>query len=155
VVTDAGSGTVNISAGAGFTKNDSAGLEDEPTSASDGQSSGITMVSWSQVSGLSLAGVGYNLIYWDASAGTFAASLKGNFYSAFDFTRDFTVGRVYYDGTDVTIRLCGMNIWNFDRRVQMFGEEYVPVVRATGLIIGETGTRNIELSEGVCKQIFY
>ena len=31
----------------------------------------------------------------------------------------------------------------------MFGEERFPVERATGLLIGETGTRNISLTAGV------
>lgn len=149
-------GKINISAGEGLIKTDSAGIscgsgkefECVPESINDGQGSDVSKVSWDNISGFDLAGVGYNLVYWDASAGTFAVSLKENFYSEFDFITDFTIGRVYYDGTDITIRLCGMNIWNFNRRVQMFGEERFPVERASGLIIGSDGL-NITISSGV------
>lgn len=148
-ITDAGSGKVNIASGQGLIKTDPAGLEDIPQSLNDGQGSNTQVVSWDAVSDFELAGVGYNLIYYDASEETFSVSLKENFYSEFNFITDFTLGRVYYDGTNILVRLCGMNKWNFDRRVQMFGEERFPVERATGLIIGESGTRNITVSAGV------
>ena len=149
IITDAGAGKVNIAAGAGLSKTGAADLETVPTSINQGQGSSTQLVSWNAISNFSLAGVGYNLIYWDASAATFAVQLKENFYANFDFTRDFTIGRVYYDGTIVSIRLCGMNRWNFDRRVQMFGEERFPVERTTGLMISATGTRNIAITAGV------
>jgi hypothetical protein len=148
-ITDAGSGKINIAAGAGFIKLDSATLENIPQSLNDGQGSRRQLVEWDATLNVDLAGVGYNLIYWDASEAEFSASLKENFYAEFDFTTDFTIGRVYYDGSTILSRLCGMNVWNFPRRVQMFGEERFPVERATGLIIGTTGTRNITLTAGV------
>lgn len=149
IITDAGGGTVNISAGAGVVKNEASDLETEPTAIDQGQGSGWTMVEWTAQAGFALVGVGYNIIYWDASAGAFAVQLQADFYANFDFTRDFTIGRVYYDGVNVTIRICGMNLWNFNRRVQMFGEERFPVERATGMMISATGTRNIALTAGV------
>lgn len=141
-------GWVTIAPGAGWIKNQSAGLEDVPMGLMQGQASLITYVSWSEYD-VELAGIGYNMIYFDASANIFVATLKEDFYSVFDFTRDFTVGRVYYDGTTIHIRLCGMNRWNFPRRVQMFGEERFPVERATGLMISGTGTRNVAITAGV------
>lgn len=148
-ITDATGGNVNIAAGAGLIKLDPAGLEDIPQTLNDGQGSKTQLVSWDAISNLPLAGVGYNLIYWDASEATFAVQLKENFYANFNFVTDFTVGRVYYDGSTILVRLCGMNRWNFARRVQMFGEERFPVERATGLIIGESGTRNLTITAGV------
>ncbi len=148
-ITDAGSGTVNIASGAGYVKDSSSSLNNGPATEGAGQASGRTYVSWNAITGFALAGVGYNLIYWDASAGDFAVKLKEDFYANFDFTRDFTIGRVYYDGTTTTIRLCGMNLWNFARRVQMFGEERFPIERATGMVLSETGTRNIAVTAGV------
>ena len=152
ILSDAGSGKVDITAGAGLIKDKggqpSATLEDEPTAITDGQGGKTMLVTWDAQSDFALVGVGYNLIYWDASAAGFAVQLKENFYANFDFISDFTVGRVYYDGTNVTIRLCGMNRWNFARRVQMFGEEVFPVVRATGLVLSGTGTRNIAITDG-------
>ena len=147
-------GTVNIASGSGLIKTKgnqpNADLETVPDAIGDGQAGFTERVEWSTTTDFALAGVGYNLIYWDASAGTFDVQLKGNFYANFDFISDFTVGRVYYDGSEVTIRICGMNIWNFDRRVQMFGEEVFPVVRVPGtMVIGETGTRNITVTSGI------
>ena len=152
VISDTGAGSVNITAGAGLIKKGGSSIDGDsgiPTSITEGQGSDYELVTWDAQSNLSLAGVGYNLIYWDASAGQFAVSLKENFYSVFNFVTDFTVGRVYYDGATVLTRLCGMNRWNFDRRVQMFGEERFPVERAYGLAIGETGTRNLTMTAGV------
>lgn len=148
-ITDAGSGKVNIAAGAGFVKNTTSSLNNGPATEGAGQASNRTLVTWDAISNFSLAGVGYNLIYWDASEGAFAVQLKENFYANFDFTRDFTIGRIYYDGTTPTIRLCGMSVWNFPRRVQMFGEEVFPVKRATGMVLSATGTRNIAITAGV------
>jgi hypothetical protein len=148
VITDATGGKVNISAGAGLTKTQTATLETTPTSLNDGQGSYTELVQWDAITDFTLAGIGYNIIFWDTSAGAFTSALKENFYSVFDFTTDFTIGRVYYDGTVVTERLCGMNRWNFDRRVQMFGEERFPVERALGMMISEVGTRNIRITSG-------
>jgi hypothetical protein len=52
-------------------------------------------------------------------------------------------------GTEVAIRICGMNLWNFQRRVQSFGEEVFPVVRASGLEIADAGTRHFTMTAGV------
>jgi hypothetical protein len=153
IITDAGSGNIDIAAGAGLIKTGGVtidcNLECVPTALNEGQGSETSLVSWDAIEDFPLAGVGYNLIFWDASEGEFVASLKENFYSVFNFVTDFTVGRVYYDGTKITIRLCGMNRWNFERRVQMFGEERFPVERASGLMLSETGTRNIAVTAGV------
>lgn len=146
-------GTVNISAGIGLVKTKGtqtlADLETVPDALGNGQAGETSLVTWDAQTDFALAGVGYNLIYWDASADDFAVQLREDFYANFDFVSDFTVGRVYYDGTDVTIRICGMNEWNFNRRVQMFGEENFPVRRAFGLVLSETGTRNIAMTAGV------
>lgn len=152
VITDAGSGKINIAAGAGLTKTGGSSLDGNtgiPTALNEGQGSETRLVEWDAISNFPLAGVGYNLIYWDFSAGTFVAQLKENFYANFNFVTDFTIGRVYYDGSSVVSRLCGMNRWNFDRRVQMFGEERFPVERASGLMLSATGTRNIAVTAGV------
>lgn len=148
-ITDAGSGKIDIAAGEGVIKLDPAGLEDIPASLHDGAGSETARVSWDAITDFPLAGVGYNLVYWDASEGEFAVQLKEDFYANFNFVTDFTIGRVYYDGSSVVVRLCGMNKWNFDRRVQMFGEEKFPIERATGLMISATGTRNIALTSGI------
>ena len=154
IITGITTGQITIAEGQGLIKQNTIfegqGLELEttPSALNLGQGGEMRLVSWNDTT-LTLTEVGYNLIWYDSSDNTFKATLKENFYSVFDFSSDFTVGRVYFDGTNVVARLCGMNRWNFDRRVQIFGEERFPVERATGLIIGSTGTRNISISSGV------
>lgn len=152
IITDAGSGNIDIAAGAGLIKTGGSSIDGNtgiPTSLNEGQGSETQLVEWDAIEDFPLAGVGYNLVFWDASEGEFAVALKENFYSVFNFVTDFTIGRVYYDGTTAISRLCGMNRWNFERRVQMFGEERFPVERASGLMLSGTGTRNIAITAGV------
>ena len=152
IITDAGSGTVDIAAGAGLIKTGGSSIDGNtgiPTSLNEGQGSETSLVTWDAIEDFPLAGVGYNLVFWDASEEEFAVALKENFYSVFNFVTDFTIGRVYYDGTTAISRLFGMNRCNFERRVQMFGEERFPVERATGLMLSGTGTRNIAITAGV------
>lgn len=151
VIHDNGDGTVSIGPGGGLVKTETGGTSccgAIPLSINSGQASSLAYVSWDSIPSFDLAGDGYNLIYWDASAGGFSVALKQNFYSAFDFVTDFTIGRVYAQNDTVVARLCGMNVWNVDRRLQMFGEERFPVERATGLIIGATG-RQYSVTPGV------
>jgi hypothetical protein len=147
-------GRVNISAGAGLIKTESGGTVDQIPigECCAGQGSRIEFVEWDALDDFELSGVGYNLIYWDASEGIMTSALKEDFYDEFDFVRDFTIGRVFLDGDEVvTARLCGMNFWNFDRRVQMFGEERFPVERAFGLNIGNVSpaSKQFTITDGV------
>ena len=62
----------------------------------------------------------------------------------------FTVGRVYRMDNEVTIRVCGTNGWNYNKRAQLFGEEFFPVVRARGLQIeAATGNLQFNVTEGI------
>ena len=146
-ITDNGDGTVHIAAGAGIIKSLESGAEDIPDSINDGQGSTLNYVSWEAVSSLSLTDDAYNYIYLDGTDSTIKATT--NFYSI-SFTQDFTIGRSYRSGTNVTIRLCGTNAWNFNRRLHLFGEEVFPLVRKTGTLqISETGTRQFDITAGV------
>lgn len=64
-----------------------------------------------------------------------------------------TVGRVYKMDREITIRVCGTNGWNFNKRMQLFGEEFFPVIRARGLDIspvqGPNGELQFNVTEGV------
>lgn len=64
-----------------------------------------------------------------------------------------TVGRVYKMDREITIRVCGTNGWNFNKRLQLFGEEFFPVIRARGLDIepieGPNGELQFNVTEGV------
>lgn len=140
---------VRVKGGCGVVKTVSAALEDIPQAVADGQASPVQYVEWSETE--VLLQDGYNIIFWDASAGALTSCLREDMASVFDFTRDFAVGRVYHDATAGTkvFRLCGMDGWNFPRRVQMFGEERFPVERASGLMIGNPSELHISLTAGV------
>lgn len=61
-----------------------------------------------------------------------------------------TVGRVYKMDNEIIIRVCGTNAWNFNKRVQLFGEEFFPVIRARGLDIEPiAGTLQFNVTEGI------
>jgi hypothetical protein len=145
-ITDNGDGTVAIAAGQGLIKEDEAGAEDLPTSYLQGQGSRVSVVSWDAVSSLAITADAYNYIYYDGSADVIAATTD---FSAISFTRDFTLGRVYKIGaTEIIIRLCGVNLWNYDRRNQLSGDEIFGVVLASGGVVSETGTRYLQVTAG-------
>lgn len=146
IITDNGDGTVAIAAGGGLSKTDDAGPSAVPTSLNEGQGDTVHYVSWDAVASLALTDNAYNYIYYDYETDSILATTN---YYAISFTREFTLGRAYRSGTSVTVRLCGTNTWNFNRRVQLFGEEVYPVKRASGMIVSETGTRNIAVTAGV------
>ena len=140
-------GTVHIAPGAGIIKS-------MPGSPADGEDCELStcpsiseniFITWAEVAALALTDNAYNYIYYEGSTGTIKTTT--NFYTV-NFTQDFTIGRAYRTGTNVVVRLCGTNLWNFNRRVQLFGEERFPVERARGLMIGYSG-RNISLTEGI------
>lgn len=61
-----------------------------------------------------------------------------------------TVGRVFKMDNEIIIRVCGTNAWNFNKRVQLFGEEFFPVIRARGLDIEPiAGTLQFNVTAGV------
>lgn len=61
-----------------------------------------------------------------------------------------TIGRVYKMDNEITIRVCGTNGWNVNKRLQLFGEEFFPVIRARGLDIEPVpNTLKFNITEGV------
>jgi len=145
--------TVSVSAGGGVVKDSISGIEEEPTAIDDGQGSTGQKVTWLQQD-VELVPNAYNYIYYDPISETMKTTVT---FDDINFTSEFTVGRIYYTRTgtagaynhDLAIRLCGTNLWNFDRRVQYFGEKVFPVIRAEGLIPTGLANRYIEVSEGL------
>jgi hypothetical protein len=137
---------VAIAAGGGLSKPDDASPETGPATINAGQGGIPEFVSWGAVASLALTDNAYNYIYYDRNTDSILATT--DFYSI-SFTQDFTLGRAYRSGTDVVVRLCGTNMWNFNRRVQLFGEEVFPVIRANGMLVSEAGTRNLVVTGGV------
>ena len=146
LITNKGTGTVAIAAGAGVIKQTEAGPEQVPTAINAGQGGKLYYVDWDAVPSLALTDNAYNYIFLDGTDGQIKATT--NFYSI-SFTQDFTLGRAYRQGIDVIVRLCGTNGWNFNRRVQLFGEEVFPVVRAKGLMISQLANRGFAITSGI------
>jgi len=146
-------GTVNVAAGGGLSKFDdvsvvggSCDIQCSPTSINQGQGSRPNYVEWNAVSNLSLTDNAYNFIYYNRLTNSIKSTT--DFYSV-SFTQDFTLGRVYRTGTEVVIRLCGTNTWNFNKRVQLFGEEVFPIVAKKGSMILGSSELNINHNGGV------
>lgn len=151
IITDNGDGTIAISAGVGMVHSTDGAIEGSAENESSFWISPMEEVSWNAIAsfGISegLTDNAYNFIYYDYETQTIKATT--NFYSI-SLHREFTLGRVYKAGTEITARLCGTNAWAFDKRVQLFGEEVFPVVRATGMILGNGSTeRTIAVTAGV------
>jgi hypothetical protein len=151
-ITANGNGTINIEAGGGLSKpvdipisGVDCDIECAPPNLNDGQGGKNLFVTWNEVLNLALVDNAYNYIYYEGSSNSIKTTT--NFY-AVSFTRDFTLGRAFRTGNNVVVRLCGTNGWNFNRRVQLFGEEVFPVVTASGLVPGFS-ERNISFTAGV------
>ena len=147
LITSNGDGTVSVAAGMGLSKSQSAGPSDVPTGLNLGQGSRPIHVSWNAVPSLTLIDNAYNFIYYDYTTDSIKTT---DDFESIDFTQDFTLGRGYRSGADVIVRLCGTNNWNFNRRVQLFGEEIFPVVPKKGsLLIGNPSGRYISHTGGI------
>jgi len=145
IISGTSAGTVSVSAGGGLMKNESATPQDIPTGIDDGQGSELSYITWDTVEDIELADESYTYIYIDG-----IDSIKTTTdFDSIDFTQAFTVGKVYRSGDEVHIRQCGTNLWNFNRRVQLFGEEYFKVLRARGLNISNPSGLYIAYDSGV------
>lgn len=146
-ITTNGDGTVNVSAGAGIIKEGQGSPgQDCPCDPDGPQISQNKYIKWDEKNNLNLVDNAYNYIYVDGQDNSI--NVTTDFY-AVDYYNAFTIGRAFRSGTDTIARLCGTNLWNFNRRVQLFGEERFPVERAKGLILGDAGDRRFTCSEGI------
>lgn len=145
-ITSNGNGTVAITSGAGIAKTQTGSLSECVCALTSSNLAPNRFVTWNDVASLALTDNAYNYIYYNGTNNAIQATT--DFYSI-DFYRDFTLGRAYRTGNNVVTRLCGTNLWNFNRRVQLFGEERFPVERARGMVLSGTGTRNISVTAGI------
>jgi len=61
----------------------------------------------------------------------------------------FNLGKVFKEGTSLDIIDSGLNIYDFNKRVQQHHLEEASLHFVSGAIVGETGTRNISITAGV------
>ena len=134
-ITDGGSGTINIKAGAGFIK------------TTDNATGTTPYFEWSAINNFAVDTDVVNYIYADYNAGSpVAASTTDR--STIELNRNFTIGRVYYTGTEMKIINSGMNLSNNDRNnherlIKVKGFE-----NANGGVVSEINERYLTSTAG-------
>lgn len=136
-ISDGGSGTIDISSGKGFIK--------ETDDSTDGA---ILSFDYSGTTGLSLTDLSVNYIYIDYNSGNPQAVATTN-EGDINHNTQIEIGLVYRNGTNLSIRTGGIQISNHPYRTHDRLLSVDESARASGLILGETGTRNVTVSSGV------
>jgi len=135
VITDGGSGTINISAIEGIVK------------TSDSTVGANVFFDTTAVTGLTLTDEVTNYVSVDYNGGTpiltVATSNTSNGHTTFN------LGKVFREGTSIDIIDSGLNIYDFQKRVQQHHVEDVALEFTSGAKVTETGTLNIAISAGV------
>ena len=143
------SGQVNVAAGTGIIKLAGTGEQFGGDLNNNDRNAINKRVSWDAKSSLQLE-AGYNYIYFDASSNEIVATTnEANIQN----NNNFNLGRVFWDDISgfekITIRLCGQNLWNLNRRLHRVGDELFGVQRASGLVTTDAGGRQIIVTGGV------
>lgn len=135
-ITDGGSGTVNIGVGTGLIKT---------TNSAVGEN---VSFDFAGTTGLVLTDVSTNYIYIDYNSGSpiGAANIS---LSALNLRTQLIIGRVYRSGTSANILQVGQYFAEYQTKSCQKDFEVDGFQRASGEIIGETGTRNITVTAGV------
>ena len=132
---DDGDGTITVSAGSGYIR------------TSDSSTAQLVSFDVAQ-STPSLTDNALNYVYVDYNAGV-PQVLATVDLSSINHHDKFVACIVYKDGTDIHISNAGQRLSCFKSAVYMHSWEYDGLLRSSGLILGETGTRNITITEGV------
>ena len=135
VISDGGSGTIDISSGSGYIR------------ASNSATAEIFAFDFSGTTGLALTNLVTNYIYVDYNGGS--PTVGAEIAKAANGRTKFYLGKVFREGTSVHIVDAGQNVSEPLKRIQgrinaVFGE----IQRATGMNISESGTRNFDVSAG-------
>jgi hypothetical protein len=127
-------GTIDISEMTGIIKT---------TNAVDATTTTFTMTAKTSIA---LTDNALNYLYYDYTTATVAATTDRTAIHEYD---QFTVGRVYRQGTDVDIVSSGTNIYNFYRRIHNRLVKKYGFDHASGATVASTGTRNLTTTDGV------
>ncbi len=134
--TDNGDGTIDVGAGTGIIR------------TTDSATGTAKFFDWSAATGLSLTDQSTNYIYIDYNAGSPSVNITTD-YKTITLTTQFIVGRVFRNGTDLTIIDAGMELPNLQAEHLRRAYELNEVRRAEGIETSEAGTRNIAVSAGI------
>jgi len=130
--TSNGDGSMTVAAGTGLVK------------ITDSETAEILMMDWAEDSTVSLADNTLNFIYISHDGSVGSTTTKADI----DHTTEFTIGKVYRDGTELHFLEGGTRLYNFARRVQERLGAVDGTIRASGLQTSESGTLNIAITEG-------
>jgi len=135
MISDGGSGTINISAGIGVVK------------TSNSNTGGNMFFDLGLSNGVSLTDNSTNYIAVDYNSGSpqyvVGTSNTANGHNIFN------IGKVYRSGTNVDIVNAGLRIYDIMKRIQQKDKEESEFDFVSGGVVSETGTRNIGITSGV------
>lgn len=137
-LTDNGDGTIDVAAGAGYIR------------SSDSDTATLSYIEWSAASSVALTDGQSNYVYVDYNAGSPVIAVTTNGESIRNNENDkFELYEIVREGIVLHSTSHFQYSNNAIRRMQQRFYEVERVTRASGLIIGETGTRNITVTAGV------
>jgi len=134
-ITDNGNGTVKVAAGTGFIK------------TTDSDVANTKFFDWSVNNSLSLTDNATNYIYVEYNSGS--PQIVASTSTPSDKNTNVLLGLVYRDGTDLYITTAGQVISNYAKNTLWKDLEVNgKFQRVNGIMISETGTRNIAITSG-------
>jgi len=136
IISDNGDGTIAISAGEALIK------------VSDDPQANIVWCSWEAMPSLSLTNYSINHIYVDYNNGSPVVAAATDMLSINNYSQVF-IGRVYRCDDELCILEAREDLTGFLTYSEQKQYEVEGVVRASGLVLSETGVRNIVVSAGV------
>jgi len=135
-ISDGSAGTVDIAAGTGLIKTTNSGV------------GANVSFDYAGTTGLALTDNSTNFIYIDYNSGTpIAAAIVA--YTSLNLRTQIVVGRVYRTGSSVNILQVGQYFEEYQTKDCLKSFEVDAFQRASGELLGETGTRNLTVSAGV------
>ncbi len=131
-----GDGTITVTSGAGMVK------------TVDSNVGRAAFVSWDTNTAVNLADNARSTIYVSYNAGNPTINSTTT-PGSISHTDEFTIGAVYRSGNEVHTLDAGTRVYDLGRRVQKRIRQVDGIVRASGLVTTETGTRNLDITAGV------
>lgn len=136
-ITDSGSGQIDIAAGKLFIR------------TTDSVTGNIVSYDYPGETNISVTtDPGTNWVYIDYNGGSPAAATTASI-SSINLNTQVVVGRVYRNGNDITVWNVGQYFSNYRTNDYKKDFEIYGAQRASGLVLEETGTRNVTVTAGV------
>jgi len=135
-ITDSGSGEIDIAAGQGILK------------TTDSVIGANVFFDYAGATNVSLTDNSINWVYIDYNAGTPQEGVTTD-WTTLDLHTQIIIGKVYRMGTTVFIQETRQELDDVARRIMQMNYEKDGALRTSGMVLGETGTRNVTVTAGV------